>query len=208
MKKILFTLAILPFLMVSKVSHAVDFTVGVTTGAFVGYAHGRETTDGGDINTEGAFLVENSSQAFAEIDMGRVSVGVEYMFTGIETPENKSEKDLNTQKVELENLVIGYVALDVAGGFYVKAGLASGDLATLETMGSSSQSGSNVEDQSLDGVSGAIGYISEFDNGVQLRGEWIYTEYDNLQHTDSTGDAYAVNDLTSSRVRIGIAKKF
>ena len=213
MRKIFFTLTIVPFLLVSSLAQAEyeRTTVGISSGIFAAVATGKETVDGTNQVTEqdGAFKDEATS-IFVEVDLGRLSLGVDYLIEGVDSPENQNAKSgsTNKAKVTIEKVANIYATLDVIGGAYVKLGYVQGDLATLETVATSSQSGGTVGDQRLDGYTIGLGYKHDLDNGMQVRAELNASEFDSFSVTDSSGDIYAFSDMITARAVISLAKSF
>jgi hypothetical protein len=99
------------------------YTAGISTGAFAAVATGKETVDGTSQVTEndGAFK-DSATSIFLEVDLGRVSLGIDYLFSDIESPENENAKSgsTNKAKVTIEKVANIYATLDVIGGAYVK----------------------------------------------------------------------------------------
>lgn len=213
MRKIFFTLTIVPFLFVSSLAQAEyeGVTVGLSYGTFAAYAEGKETVDGTSATTEGDGAFEDDTGSiFIEADLGNIALGVDYMFEGAVSPENTNavRGSTNTAKVEIEELVNIYATIDVYAGIYVKAGYAHGSIKSLEVVTTNSQTGGTVGDQDIEGMTIGLGIKHELDNGLQLRAELNVSEYDNFSVTDDSGDKYDFKEIYSGRAIIGLAKTF
>ena len=176
MRKIFFTLAVVPLLFIANLAQA-EFegvTVGISVGNFAAVATGKETVDGTSQITEndGAFE-DSASSIFVEADLGRVSIGLDYIVSGITSPENTNavHGSTNTAKVEIEDVINLYATIDVIAGLYLKAGYTQAEVDSLESVTTSSQSGSTVGDQQLEGYTVGFGLKHELDNGIQIRAE-------------------------------------
>ena len=213
MRKIFFTLAIVPFLFVSNFAQAEyeGTTIGVSIGKFAAYAHGKETVDGTSQVTkgEGAFD-DDMSSIFVEVDMGRASLGADYIVSSIVSPTNTNavRGSANTAKVELHNVVNIYATLDVISGLYLKAGYAYAEIDSLEVVLTNSQTGGTVGDETVEGYTVGFGYKHELDNGMQIRAEINASSFDDFSVTDDSGDKYDCDDIYSARGTISLAKSF
>ena len=213
MRKIFFTLTLIPFLFLPSLAQAEyeGVTIGLSHGIFGATADGTETVDGtsAKYQEQGAFK-DDASSIFVEVDFGRFAIGVDYLAAGIVSPQNTNTVNgsANTQKVEIDELTTVYATLDVIAGLYLKAGYVDGNLDTQEVMATSSQSGSNVGNKGLSGTTAGIGYKHVLDNGFQIRAEVNVSEYDGFSFTDSSGDKYEFRDLYSGRALISLAKTF
>jgi hypothetical protein len=228
MKKILILL-FATFFSYSNLSVAADFkmpklpefnlpningTIGIGATTNLGHAKGSETgnsTTNTHVVKEGGVFVDDSMTVFAELNLGdRISLGVQYLADDLATPESENTKNgsKNTLKATFSDITTMYARLNVIGGFYIKAGFVEGDIETLENVTTSSQSGSTVPDQDLKGDVLGIGHVYEHDNGLQLRTELMYADYDVFKVTDTSGDIYDITTLESLQASIMVAKAF
>ena len=53
-----------------------------------------------------------------------------------------------------------------------------------------------------------VGHVYEHDNGLQLRTELMFADYDTFKATDTTGDVYTVDKLEHLQASVWIAKAF
>ena len=194
----------------------IDFngTIGVGATSNLGHAKGSETgnsTTNTHVVKEGGVFVDDSMTIFAEVNLGdRFAIGVQYLTDDLATPEAENEKNgsTNTLKATFSDITTLYARLNLIGGFYVKGGFVEGDIETLENVTTSSQSGSTVPDQDLEGSVMGIGHVYEHDNGLQLRTELLYADYDGFKVTDTSGDIYDITTLESLQASIMAAKAF
>ena len=195
----------------------IDFngTIGVGYTSNLGHAEGTEDQDDarqepGTIKESGVF-VDDAMGIFAEINLHDIfSIGVSYLADDVATPEASNTKtgSTNTIKAEFADITTIYARVNLIGGFYVKAGIVEGDIVTGENVTTNSQSGSTVPDQDLDGTTYGIGHLYEHDNGIQLRTELLYADYDTFAVTDTSGDKYTVDTLEHLQASVWLAKAF
>ena len=215
MKKLIATIFASIFLFSS---HSLAADLGVTVGfglnTNLGYAEVTEDQDdsrsSGKATDDGVF-VDDSMGVFAEVNIGeRFSVGLDILTDSYGTPEAQNEQNGSTNKVQVdfEDIRTLYVRLGLMGGSYFKLGHVSGNIVTNEVMGTSSQSGSTVGDQDLDGTTYGFGYAWTADNGLQIRAEGLYADYDTFSVTDTSGDKYTVNKMESVTASLKVAKAF
>ena len=214
MRKIFFAIALIPLLSIGNMAMAVEgWVVGLSAGQLGAYAVGSVTEDGPVANKEdhsesGAFY-DDVGSIFVEADLGRVSLGVDVIFSKVATPENKNIKNGSTNyaSAEFSDIITMYGTVDVIFGLYLKAGLISMNVETTERMNTDS-SGSVVGDENVNGYTAGVGYKYETDGGLQFRIEALAASYDAMSATGSNGSSYAVNDMLSARGHISIAKTF
>lgn len=217
MKKTLITLLVIPFLTVfAKAADISDATLVVGAGGsqYVAGATVKETQDGvapfNNQNEESGVFADTANYIFGEVSIDRIAVGVSYNVSGLATPDATNIKNgsTNSIQVDIEDILTAYVSLDVAGGFYVKAGMVDGDIKTNESLTTSSSASGNIADQTLEGTVMGIGYKHTLDTGLQIRSEALYGEYDNFSVTDDTGDKYDVKSMESLQVNLALAYAF
>ena len=191
-------------------------TIGIGVTSNLGHASGTEDQDDnrqdpGKVRESGVF-VDDAVGIFAELNFGdRISVGVSYLAEDVQTPqaENVKNGSTNSVKAAFSDITTTYVRLNVIGGFYLKAGIVDGDILTQEKVTTSSQSAaSNIKDQDLSGETMGVGHVYEHDNGLQLRTELMFADYDTFKATDTTGDVYTVDKLEHLQASVWIAKAF
>jgi len=222
MKKIILTIS---FILgsFSMVSAEIGVNLGVSGNLAVFHATGVEN----DTNTAGTSTEKSSEDAtgvagfgsiFIEKTLGdRLTIGLDYVPSALdsETSEtvvmDKTTTDTqtaktNTVKVAFEDLTTLYVALNITESFYVKAGMAQVDVITKEDLATGSAYGNTSLDASVFG----LGFNNSFDNGMFVRVEGTYMDFDNAKLTSSTnGDnSVELNNLEGASGKISIGKSF
>ena len=207
----------------STVSAEIGVNVGVSGNLAVFHATGVEK----DTNTAGS-ATETSTQDttgvagytsfFIEKTLGdRITIGYDYVSSSLEseTTENiqrdKTTTDTqtvktNSVKVAFEDLSTLYVALNLTENLYVKAGMATVDVITNETLAT----GSTYGNTSLDGSVMGVGYNNTFDNGMFFRIEGTYMDFDNAKLTSQTNtdNTIELNNLEGASGKLSIGKSF
>ncbi len=215
MKKLIATIFASIFLFSSH-SLAADFGFTVGLGVNTHLGHASVTEDQDDTrdsakNTEDGVFVDDALGVFAEVNIGdRISVGLDLLAESYSTPEAQNEKNASTNKVQVdfEEIKTFYVRLGLVGGSYLKVGAVSGNIKTNEQMATSSQSAGTVGDQDLEGTTYGLGYAWTADNGLQVRFEGLYADYNTFSVTDSSGDTYTVNEMEGVTASLKVAKAF
>ena len=199
------------------VSAEIGVNLGVSGNLAVFHATGVEN-ESTEKSSEDATGVAGFGSIFIEKTLGdRLTIGLDYVPSALdsETSENvvrdKTTTDTqtvktNTVKVAFEELTTLYVALNITESFYVKAGMAQVDVITKENLATGSAYGNT----SLDGSVLGVGYNNSFDNGMFVRVEGTYMDFDNAKLTSSTnGDnSVELNNLEGASGKISIGKSF
>jgi len=146
------------------------------------------TTSGPDeTNKESEFLGLGYGSVFIEKTLGQyLLVGIDYVPSALETETSEtivddrgagstSTRQTNKVQVDFEDLTTYYIGLNLGeSGAYVKAGIVTVDVITNESLGT----GSTYGNTDLDGTLIGLGYNKDFDNGLFVRAEGAYTEFD------------------------------
>ena len=150
----------------------------------------QSTTD-----EHGAFA-ETYGSIFVEAGFGDVlSLGLEYVPSGISTPTNTSrERDSGTDgssvSADFEDLTTVYAKINVPlGGAYVKLGFSTVDVIINEAMGS----GNTYADVDTEGYTAGIGYAHDIANGFSIRAEVMASQFDDVQTTNGVTTASVAN---------------
>jgi hypothetical protein len=150
----------------------------------------QSTTD-----EHGAFA-EKYGSIFVEAGFGDVlSLGLEYVPSGISTPTNTSrERDSGTDgssvSADFEDLTTVYAKINVPlGGAYVKLGFSMVDVVINEAMGS----GNTYADVDTEGYTAGIGYAHDIANGFSIRAEVMASQFDDVQTTNGVTTASVAN---------------
>ena len=217
MKKQILVLASLFALLFSSVQAEMGVNVGVSGNMGLFGAGATETEDGEKSRQKDAMLAVSWMSVFAEKTLGsRFAFGVEYVPTSIEsetkdTPTTDMTAGANTNtavtqkiKVDFEDLTTVYVRLNITDSLYVKAGAASVDIITNETLGT----GSTYGNTSTDGSTIGVGFHNAMDNGMFIRAEANYMELDGVKMTGSNSHIINVSDMHGATGSISIGKSF
>ena len=98
-----------------------------------------------------------------------------------------------------------YIGVKVFDHAYVKVGMMSVDVVTKETLGT----GSTYGNTDIDGTLYAIGYNKPFDNGLFVRAEGSYMEFDGASLTSSSGSQkITLDNLDGVAGKLSIGKSF
>ena len=223
MKKTLIGLVISMFWIVSA-SADVGARLGVTGNAALYAATATEldtgshgtTSDFDESQTQSEYLGLMYGSVFAEVGFGPMFVGVDYMPGSIDTEESTttvgdkttsatSSQVTNKVKVEFEGLTNFYAGVRILDSFFIKAGTLSVDLNTKETLGT----GSTYGNTTVDGTMMAVGMDKVMDNGMFVRVEGQYSEFDSASLVSSSGSQKITMDSLDGVVaKLSIGKAF
>jgi hypothetical protein len=159
----------------------------------------HETTTGtNETVRESEYMEAGFASGFIEKTLfDRFMVGVSYVPSAIGTETNESVRvdytarnfgtvaSTSTQKVQVDfkDMTTFYVGLNVGENAYVRLGKISVDVITNETLGT----GSTYGNTSLDGSLIGFGYHHSMGNGVFIRGEGNYMQFDGASVTSLNG---------------------
>ena len=230
MKKIVIATFVAAFSFTSA-SADLGVNVGVSgqLGLFVATATendiDRNNAAQNETRQESEFLALGWHSIFIEKTFAdRFFIGIDYVPSALETKDkeeykqdlNSAAENLNTLghsstaktnkvKVEFSDLTTGYVGLFVTENLYVKAGMSQVDIITKENLGT----GSVYGDTSIEGVTVGMGYNKTMDNGVFLRAEGMYTQYDGASLTSDTGqNRISLDNLDGVAAKLSVGKSF
>ncbi len=175
------------------------------------------TTGSDETNSESEFLGIGYASVFIEKTLGdRAFIGVDYVPSALEsetsetarndktTTDARSTKN-NKVQVDFEDLTTVYLGLNVTENMYVKAGISTVDIVTNEDLGT----GSTYADTDMDGMSIGIGYSATSDNGMFLRVEGNYMEFDGASVTSANGvNKISLDSLDGASGKLSVGKSF
>ena len=181
--------------------------------------HGT-TTSTDEQRTESDYLGLSYVSLFVEKEIGVAFIGLDYVPQSLETKIKDSQRNdctgdqtcagsafttvTNTVKVEFNDLVTLYAGLKL-GNAYVKAGVVKVDLDTKENLGT----GSTYGNASMDGVMLGVGAGTTLDNGMFIRAEANFMEFDPVSLTSSTTvNKITVNELNGISGKVSIGTSF
>ena len=214
MKKI--TIAILMLLgTFSTASAELGVNVGISGSTGVFTAKGNETMGSADSgsNYDRAISVYGYGSVFIEKTLGQyITVGIDYLPDSMESETADQVKDCEaarctqTIKVAFEDMTTYYAAINVTENFYVKAGMVEVDVISKEAL----DTGGTYGNTSLDGTLLGAGYNKNLMNGIFLRAEGSYTDFDNIKLNSSGGETRHVNvkDIAGLAAKVSIGKSF
>lgn len=218
MKKILATLVAVVFSTSAFAMDISKLSVGVSGNYGLYGADGKEEnyTHTGTLETttkkEGAAFVDGYASIFIEASLtDNVSIGLSYVPDAIDTPQNVNEegatgKDVDIKvKAEFEELTTLYILAKSDIGVYGKFGLSSMNIdVTSENAGTYSDPGTN------EGMELAIGYEHEAADGVSVRAELAYHEFDDVSANNGITDKneITITNMRGATGRISLVKSF
>ena len=220
MKKIIATIVALVFSTSAYAVTLSDLSVGATFNHGVYAANGKEEnyTHTGTLEittreTGGAF-VDSYASIFIEAQVNEdVSIGLSYTPDSIDTPQNvndgeggprSSGTESNKVRAEFENLMTLYLLGKSDMGIYGKIGYSQMDIHLVkENLG-------DYQDQDTSGFELAIGYEHEAGDGVGVRAELAYHQFDDVSANNGLTDKneITVSDLEGATARISLVKSF
>ena len=221
--------------LIGNSANAVEFSIGASANVGMFDASGHEIRN----NAQGTNLSNKSKTQDLFIPYGSVfgemhlpelplpvnaRVGISYVPYALESETTEStQRSLTaaqggtgeanrTQKVQvdLQDLASLYLSLYTDAGFFVKVGAMQGDLITNESL----DSGSTYGNATLEGVMAGVGLERNLDNGMFIRAEVNYSQYDNitLNATTTSSDDHTnkvtVKNLNGYTGALSIGKSF
>lgn len=218
MKKLFAIIFSSVFLFLNSANAELGINVGISGQIGVFEASATETEDTEKSREDDAMAAFGYVSVFLEKDLGQyITVGVDYVPSALESETvDETRSDLLaktdgaagsvTQKVQVdfEDLTTFYVALNLNENFYLKAGIAQVDLITNETLGT----GSTYGNASLDGTVLGAGYNKNFDNGLFVRAEGTYQEFDGVTINGSGDTSVTADEINGVSGKISIGKSF
>ena len=217
MKKIIITLFALFYSFSASAEVGVNVGISGQIGVFEATAHEKEGPSGAIEKSaeEDAMAAFGYASIFVEKEFGVITLGVDYVPTALESESNEEKRtdrtgsstdSAVTQKVQVdfEDLTTLYVAVNLNDSFYLKAGLATVDVITNENLGT----GSTYGNTDLDGTIFGAGYNKDFDNGMFVRAEALYQEFDGVTVNGSGDTSISVDEINGASGKISIGKSF
>ena len=223
MKKILATLVAVAFSTSTLFTSALavdlsQLSIGVSGNYGIYGANGKEEnyTHTGTLERttkkDGAAFVDGYASIFAELAFNdNFSVGVSYVPEAIETPENVNPEGATGKDVEIkvkasfEDLTTVYLLAKSDLGVYAKIGYSSMDIdVTSENAGTYADPGTN------EGTEFALGYEHEAADGVSVRAELAYHQFDDVSANNGITDKneITITNMEGATGRISLVKSF
>ena len=225
MKKILLTTLLSVFYITSASADAgINIGVSGQMGLFAASAQESHTDTTSSSSTtfkssDTEVAAVGYASVFIEKTLGeRLAIGIDYVPSALESDTVESTKtDLsgtgsplsssktNTVQVDFEDLTTIYLAFNISENMYVKAGAASVDVITKETLGT----GSTYGNTDMDGEMYAIGYNKTFGETMFLRVEGSYMDFGSTSVTASnTDNKVELSKLEGLVGKLSIGKSF
>ena len=218
MKKILATLVAVVFSTSAFAIDVSNLSVGVTGNYGVYAANGKEEnyTHTGTLEkttkVTGKAFVDQYASIFVEASLtDNFSVGLSYVPEAVETPQNvnsgEGTDDTTDIKVEAEfqDLMTLYAMVKSDIGVYGKIGFSSMEIDVIsENAGTYNDPGTN------EGIELALGYEHEASEGVSVRAELAYHEFDDVSANNGITDKneITITDMQGATARISLVKSF
>ena len=218
MKKILATLAAVVFSTSTFAADLSQMSIGITGN------HGLYGADGKEENTDssgtlerttkkdGAAFVDSYASIFAEYSVNdQVSIGLSFTPDAIETPQNVNSGEGGDDttdikvKAEFEELTTLYVLAKSDIGVYGKFGISNMNIdITSENAGTYADPGDTT------GMQLAVGYMHEAADGVSVRAELAYHQFDDVSANNGQTDKneITVSNMQGGTARISLVKSF
>ena len=222
MKKILVGI-ILSLFALNTASAEVGLKVGVagSAGLFAGTAKEAQTGNGAADPTENRKRSEllgiGYASIFVEKSIGdRFSVGVDYVPTAIESETTETTRNHittayeevrtkveNKVQVDFTDLTTLYANINLTENLYAKIGVANVTVETNENLGT----GAAYGDTDMDATVLGFGYDNVMDNGVFVRLEANYMDFDGVSLT-SGDNTISVTSLHGVSGKLAIGRAF
>ena len=224
MKKLILIAVFAVFSASSAIAVTPSIGVSYNQAGYAGEGIEKNFDESGSLRTTteeyGAFS-ESYGSVFVELGLNElVSIGVDYVPSGISSPTNTSREGTTKGKLDpgksevsadFEDLLTIYARINVPflGGTYLKAGFSQVDVVINESM----VSGNEYADVNTEGYMAGIGYNHELTNGVSLRAEATVNQFDDVQSnngvaTSGNRNEVFVESMWGARGTISLVKSF
>ena len=216
-------IAVISSVLMVLPSHSVEFRLGVSGGWAQLEASGSETLkDSGNITSTESHGNAVIPSFFAELAMENgFGIGIDSITGGGDLAGSATTNNLNnggngvdtgTNKAnaEVDGILTTYLIKTFSSGFYVKAGISSADVNTIETL----SSGSVYGNKSIDGTHYGVGFERTNDSGIFFRTGVEVTDFDtlNLIGSEVGGTSGSFNkikaDVDVTMAKLSVGKKF
>ena len=197
-------------------------SIGVSASHGGFYGEGTEDEEvqdtGTDDTTEAGAFTADFQSIFVEYNLGPISLGIDYM-NEIETPKNTNIQGATTNTVsgEFENHITAYAIVPVTflGGLYLKAGVISVDVNSVENLGTGGQYGNT----DTTGITAGLGWNHEALDGIHIRAELTAMQYEDISATntgtnpdrlttDDVATKVTISEMMGARASISLVKTF
>ena len=218
MKKIIITLTSCIFLLFGN-ANAVGFNIGgsLTGGVFSvdgASEKNADVTKAASAEGEDAEGLYAIGSVFTEVTLtDKIAVGVDYVPHALETNQVSNEQEVvgsskvtNTAEVHIEDMFTVYASYFLTDSVYAKAGYTQADVLTIENLGT----GGAYPDTDIEGMMVGIGYTKDLEEGLFVRLEANYSDFDSVKVTNSNDStkSVTVDGVQGYGARLSIGKSF
>ena len=221
MKKRVIAICAYVLTLSTTVSADIGVNVGVSGQMGVFVATAKETETGPSV-TEKSNGSEHGAIGFASLFIektlgDRLAIGIDYVPSALETEttettkQDKTTADTRTAKtnklqVDFEDLTTYYLSLNISESAYIRAGIVTVDVITNENLATGSAYGNT----DLDGTLLGLGFNKSLDNGLFVRVEGNYMDFDgaSLTSTTNSDNKITLNSLEGVSGKLSIGKSF
>lgn len=222
MKKIIIGIALSLFTFTTA-SAELGVNVGISAATGLFGATGKEVqtdadgTEGTQTQKRSEIMQASFASLFIEKSLGdRLAIGIDYVPASLETEATETARTQiatayqevaevveNKIQVDFEELMHIYLTMNVTDNAYVKLGAGTVDVITNENMGT----GASYGNTNMDLIVYGVGYNNVLDNGVFIRMEGNYMDFEGASLTsgDNTISVSGVNGVTA---KLSVGRSF
>ena len=221
MRKIILSIALSLFTL-SNVAAAAGINVGIAgqMGLFAATAKeaqtGNSTNDPTENRKRSEILGVGYSSVFIEKRLGdRLAIGIDYVASDIESESTEvARSDIgegeqsnstveNKIQVNFEDLTTIYASVNITDNSYLKLGVANVEVITNENLATGAAYGNTDLDATVIG----FGFDKSFDNGMFIRTEANYMDFDGASLT-SGDNTISISTLSGVSAKLALGKSF
>ena len=146
-----------------------------------------------------------------------MAIGIDYVPSALDTETTETTKrdktttdaqssKTNKLQVDFEDLTTYYLSLNLFESAYIRAGIVTVDVITNENLATGSAYGNT----DLDGTLLGLGFNKDLDNGLFVRVEGNYMDFDgaSLTSTTNSDNKITLNSLEGVSGKLSIGKSF
>jgi opacity protein-like surface antigen len=198
-------------------SYALEYSIGATANVGKYSPSGTETINSATPESTSEDIYVPYASIFGEIHLNdNFRLGMNYVPYALESETTENARvsttpavsdGTNNVQVDVENLASVYISLYHDTGAFVKAGFMQGDLKTNESL----YTGSTYGDAELEGYVVGGGFEKNLNDGIFIRSEINYSEFDDITLNSSGSDnsnKIEVKDLDGITGALSVGKTF
>ena len=222
MKKIIIGIALSLFTFTTA-SAEIGVNVGISAATGLFAATGKEVQTGNgapdtsETRQRSEIMAASFASLFIEKSLGdRLAIGIDYVPASLETEATEVARSHittayqevstiveNKIQVDFEELMHVYLTMNVTDNAYVKLGAGQVDVITNENMGT----GASYGNTNMDLIVYGIGYNNTLDNGVFIRMEGNYMDFEGASLT-SGDNTISVSGVSGVTAKLSIGRSF